>query len=408
MIRKLLTIEEAKRVIEANFRVDALEVEVAVLMEAYNRVLAEDIVADFEIPSFDLSIVGGYAVRAADVFSASEDVPLTLKVVDYIATGEIPKTSYAPGDVVEVAAGVPLPDSTDAVVAFENAERDDDAVHFFGSVAAGENVRRHGSDIQKGAVVFKEGQVLGAAEIGVLAALGLGQVKVKKLPIIAVFSIGEEVSELVESLPAGKNFDVSGYCLCTAVMECGGKPFYFGVVPDELVSLRNVLDVVLSSSDMILVCGGLNVIEVMSSSGKPGLIVNGVAAKPGKSFSAAFVDKKPILLLPNEPSAALLMYHLFARSIVQRLAGRPVSGLRSVAAFASAHMFSAKGSRTFALVKLMFDEKCRLIAEPIKSEGSVSTLIDTDGFVEIAENEAYVNIDQQVTVQLFRGYAGRT
>lgn len=408
MIQKLLSFEEAKRTIEANFKATDLGMEEAVLLEAYNRVIAQDVAAEFGIPSFNASKVNGYAVKAARTAAASEEEPLALKVADYVGIGETPQAAYVTGEAVEVAAGSVLPQDTDAIVALEDTQREDDTVKIYRSVASGENVQPKGSDIQKGKVALEKGQVLGAAEIGVLAALGLTQVKVLRIPMVAVLSVGSGISELGKSLQPGKVFDANGYCLSTAVMECGGKPVYFGVVSDAGADLRRVLEVALASADMVLVCGGSKTLDCLDTLGKPGVVVCGVAAKPAKSFSAAFTNGKPIFLLPPDPPAALLMFQVFVRSLVQRLAGRPVAGLRSVSAFAGARIFSAKGSRTFALVRLLFDKKCRLIAQPISFEGGVSALAQAEGFVDVAPDEGFVNVDAAVTVWLFRGYAGRT
>jgi putative molybdopterin biosynthesis protein len=268
---------------------------------------------------------------------------------------------------------------------------------------------KKGSDIQKGAVVLKKGQVLGSSEIGVLAALGLNQVAVLKIPMVAVLSVGSEVNELGKPLVTGKNFDVNGYSLSTAVMECGAKPVYLGAAPDDKASVARILKTAVASSDMVVACvGSLEIAEIADSLGPPGVILNGLAVKPGKNTAVAFVSQKPVFLLPSNPFAALLMFQLLARSLVQRLAGRPVSGLKAVAAYAGSKMFSAKGSRSFVSVKLLFDEQCRLIAEPIGAAGAVSTLASADGFVEIVENERFLDIDQEVAVMLLRGSAGKT
>jgi molybdopterin biosynthesis enzyme len=407
MIKNPLTFEEAKRAIEANFKAADLGVEEAVLLEAYNRVLAVDVAAGFNVPSFNSARVNGYAVKAASTAEATEEAPLMLKVGGCVVPGGS-AVVYVEGEALEVMAGAVLPEGVDAVVALEDAPREDDTVEIYGPVNVGENVQPKGSDIKKGKVILEKGQVLGAAEIGVLAALGYTQVKVLRIPMVAVISVGGDVAELGTPLPTGKIFDVNGYCLSTAVLECGGKPVYFGVTSQTDAELRRILDAALLSADMVLVCGGSDAAETLDSLGKPGLIVNGITAKPGKTFAAAFINGKPVLLLPAEPSAALLTFHIFARSLVQRLAGRPIAGLRAVTAFAGARMFSAKGIRTYTLVRLLFDEKCRLIAQPLASAGAVSGLAEADGFVDVAPDEEFVDADGQVTVWLFRGYAGRT
>ncbi len=408
MSSKLLTFEEAKRIIEANFKPASLGEEEAVLLEAYNRVLSEDVISPIDIPAFNTSAVNGYAVKAQDTAIASEDEPAAFKVTAVVAAGEQPKTVLSDHEAAEVTAGAVLPEGIDAVIPAEDAQREDDTLMVYNPVRADENIQKQGSDIKKDTVVLKKGQVLGPLEIGVLAALGYKQAKVLKIPMVAVLSVGSEVAELGKPLPPGKSFDLNAYGLCTAVMESGAKPVYFGAAPDDKAAVSSILKAAVASADMVVACCSSDISEIADSLGKPGIIVNGVAAKPGRQTAVAFIDGKPVFLLPNNPSAALLMYNLFARSLVQRLGGRPVSNLKAVSAFAGSKMFSAKGSRTYVMVKLMFDEQCRLIAQPIiSSAGAVSSLSSADGFVEIGENEQFVDVDQEVAVMLFRGSAGK-
>jgi molybdopterin biosynthesis enzyme len=408
MNRKLSTFEEAKRAIEAYFKPVFLGDEETVLLEAFNRVLSEDVVSPIDIPGFNSSRLAGYAVKAADTALASEDQPVSQVVSGSLIVGETPKLTLAKGQAVEVAAGTVLPEGADAVIAIEDAEREDDTLQLYSPATIGDNLRKQGSDIKAGAVVLKKGQLLGSTEIGVLSALGYKQLKVLKIPMIAVLSIGNEVTELGKALSSGKMFDLNSYGLSTAVMECGAKPVYFGVVPEEKAAIQRVLAAAVASTDMVIACTDNPAVpEIVDLLGKPGIVVNGVAAKPGKLTAAAFIGDKPVLLLPSNPSAALLMYHLFARSLVQRLGGRPTAGLKAVNAYAGSKIFSAKGSRTFTMVQLQFDEQCRLIAEPIDATGPVSALACADGFVQIEENEQFLEVDQEVTVMLLRGSAAK-
>ena len=145
--------------------------------------------------------------------------------------------------------------------------------------------------------------------------------------------------------------------------------------------------------------------EIVNALGKPGIVVNGIAIKPGKTTAVGFVDGKPVFFLPEDPTVALLLYVLFIKSLVQRLGGRPVSVIKTVKALSGSRMFSAKGHRKFIMVKLSFDKNCRLIADPVDTTGYLSALIEACGFIEITENKNYIDIDQEVEVYLFRGYA---
>jgi molybdenum cofactor synthesis domain-containing protein len=410
MFRKLMTLQEAKHAIQAQFKPVFVGEEEIVLLEAFNRVLSEDVVSALDIPPFNRSTMDGYAVRAEDTVGADENQPICLKVVGTISIGELSTIALGGGEAAEIVTGAPLPEGADAVVMVEDVQREDSDLQVFTAVTANENVMKRGSDIKKGQVVLKRGQVLGSSEIGVLAALGLTSAKVVKLPIVAVLSTGGEVTDPGKPLTQGKIYDINSYSICTAVVESGGKPIYFGASPDDKTALTKMLQTALVSSDMVITSGGVSVGprdytgQVLDSLGKPGVVVSGIAVKPGKPVTIGFVGEKPVFSLPGNPTSALLIYYLLARSMVQRLAGRPVVNMKMVRAFAGAKMFSAKGRRTFVMVHLEFDTDCRLIAQPVEggASGAITTLAKADGFVEIPENEQFVDRGQEVAVVLFR------
>ncbi|MCL1977977.1 MAG: molybdopterin-binding protein [Candidatus Bathyarchaeota archaeon] len=410
MFRKLMKLEEAKKVIDENFKPAQLGDEDVALLEAYNRVLKEDIVSQMDVPSFDRSTVDGYAVKAEDTFNADENQPMTLIVSGMTFAGEQPRMVLSKGEAVEIVTGAPLPEGADAVVMVEDTERMDDQLQVYTAVTPKMNVMQRGSDIKSGETVLHAGQVLGASEIGALAALGLTKTRCFKPPMVAVLSIGSEVIEPGKLLPAGKIFDINAYSLSTAVIECGAKPIFFGVVPDDKASLSKTLTAALASADVVITSGGVSVgsrdytPQIVDSLGKPGVVVYGVAVKPGKPTTVAFAQDKPLFSLPGNPAAALLMFYLLVRPVIQRLCCRAPSDMRSIKAFAGVKLFSAKGRRTFVVVRLVLDvEKCRLIAEPVAgASGAITSLTGADGFVEVMENQQYINKDEEVSVKLFR------
>jgi molybdenum cofactor synthesis domain-containing protein len=195
------------------------------------------------------------------------------------------------------------------------------------------------------------------------------------------------------------------------VIESGGKPVYFGVVPDDKAELTKALTTALASADIVITSGGVSVgprdftPQIVDSLGKPGLIVYGIAVKPGKPTTVAFAGNKPVFSLPGHPASALLIFYLLVRPIIQRLSGRTPSEVRSIKAFAGARMFSAKGRRTFVMVRLVLDSQtCRLIAEPVETgaSGAITTLAKADGFVEVPEDQQFIDVDEEVSVKLFR------
>jgi molybdenum cofactor synthesis domain-containing protein len=410
MFRKLVTFEEAKKIIDENFTPIHVGDEDVALLEAYNRVLKEDIVSSMDVPSFNRSTVDGYAVKAEDTFDADENQPVSLNISGVVFAGEQPKMVLGKGEAVEIVTGAPLPEGADAVVMIEDVEMLDNQLQVYTATIPYQNVMKKGSDIKCGQTILHAGQVLGSSEIGVLAALGLTQARCFKPPMIAVLSIGNEVVALGKLLPAGKIFDINTYSLSTAIIECGAKPVFFGVTPDDKAVLSKTLATALASADVVITSGGVSVgphdytSQCVDSLGKPGVVISGVAVKPGKPTTVAFAQNKPVFALPGNPAAALLMFYLLVRPVIQRLCCRAPSEMRSIRAFVGAKMFSAKGRRTFVMVKLVLDvEKGHLIAEPIVgASGAITLLSEADGFVEVLENQQYINKDEEVLVKLFK------
>ncbi|MGB9675589.1 MAG: gephyrin-like molybdotransferase Glp [Candidatus Bathyarchaeales archaeon] len=409
MFRRLLTFEEAQQTIQKHFKPKPLGVEEVPLLEAHNRVLAENITANLDIPPFHRSTVDGYAVKAQDTFGAEENKPVKLKICGTVNVGEKPEVKVENGTAAEIVTGAPIPEGADAVVPVEQTEQKGGELYVYSAMANGENVMKAGADIRKGETVLKAGKLLGSREIGVLAALGIAKVKVYIAPKVAVLSTGNEITEPGEKLLPGKIYDINAYSLSAAVLESSGKPVYIGVFPDDEAALRKALERVLASADIVITSGGVSIgprdviPKILDSLGKPGVIVCGIATKPGKPTTVALVDGKPVFSLPGHPTSALLIFHLLVRPVVLGLAGRRVDEGLTVKAFSATRIFPAKGRRTFVMVRLVRDGKNRLLAEPVESglSGAITTLAKADGFVEILENQQFVDEGEEVAVRLF-------
>ena len=405
-----MTFNEAKKAISVHLKPEALGEEEIPLLKAHNRVLKENITSTLDIPPFNRSTVDGYAVKAEDTFGAEENQPVKLNVCGVVNVGEPPRISIAKGQAAEIVTGAPVPEGADAVVMVEDTERESDELRVYSTVTKDENIMKKGADIKKGETVLKAGRVLGSPEIGVLAALGITKAKVFKVPIVAVLSTGAEVTEPGKKLPPGKIYDINAYSLSTAVVESGGKPVYLGVVPDDKTELRKALGHALDSADVVITSGGVSVgprditPQIVDSLGKPGLIVCGIAVKPGKPTTIALIGRKPVFSFPGHPTSALLMFHLLVRPVIRLLSGKPVEEAKTVMAVAGARMFSAKGRRTFVMVRLKRDRSNRFMAEPVETgaSGAITTLAKADGFVEISENQQFIDAGEEVAVVLLR------
>jgi len=412
MFRKLLTFDEAQRVMRQHFKPKPLGVEETSLLEGHSRVLAEDLTATLDIPPFSRPVVDGYAVRAEDTFGAGENKPIKLKICGTVNIGETPKIKVTKGTAAEIATGAPMPEGADSVVMAEHMIRKNDGVYVYSAVAKDENLMKAGADIKKGEIILKKGRLLRSREIGVLAALGIAKVKVYAIPRVAVLSTGTEIVEPGETLPSGKIYDINAYSLSAAVLESGGKPLYLGVFPDDMNELQKALRHALASADIVVTSGGVSVgpkdvmPQTLNSLGKPGVIICGIATKPGKPTTVALIDGKLVFSLPGHPTSALLIFHLLVRPIIRRMAGRKMEKELKTKASAAIRMFPAKGRRTFIMVKLKREELNRLIVEPVPVglSGAITTLAKADGFVEIPENQQFVDAGEEVTVHLFKSF----
>jgi putative molybdopterin biosynthesis protein len=413
MFRKLLTLAEAQKIIHQHVTPRPLNVEEIPLLRAFNRILAQDIVATLDIPPFDRSTVDGYAVNAEDTFNAEENKPAKLKICGRANVGEMPKATVKLGTAVEIVTGAPIPKGANAVVMLEDTELQDEELYVHNAAVAGENIMKTGSDIKKGETILTKGAVLRSGEIGTLAAAGSSKIRVYVVPRVAVLSTGPEVTRPGRKLPPGRIYDTNAYSLGAAVEESGGKPIHMGVLQDKASQIRNALTKALRSTDLIVTSGGVSVgpkdlmPQVLDSLGKPGVIIHGIAIKPGKPVTVASIDEKMVFSLPGHPASALLVFHLLVQPVIQTMTGRkPYDPIR-VKALATMKMFPAKGRRTFIMVSLRRDKLKRLLAEPVPTglSGAITTVAKADGFVEIAENQQFIDADEEVKVTLLKAAA---
>jgi len=409
VFRKLLSLDEAKQILKQNFSPEPIGVERVSLSEAHDRVLAEGIMAPMDVPPFDRSTVDGYAVRAVDTFGADEDRFVALKFCGQVTIGESPKTVVEKGMAAEIATGAPLPKGADAVAMVEYSTRRDDKVFINRPVSKGENMMAAGSDIRKGEEILKKHQRLASREIGILAALGLTEVDVNKRPRVAILSTGAEVVEPGKPLPSGKIYDINAYALSAAVLECGGEPINLGIIPDDRTQLKAAAKRALGSADAVITSGGVSVgpkdliPQVVSTLGKPGVIISGIAVKPGKPTTISIVDGKPVFSLPGHPTSSLLMFHVIVRPIICKMAGRTEEIPSTLKALAATKMFPARGRRTFVMVNLTHDKTGKPLASPVPTglSGAITTLARADGFVEITEKQQFIDAGTETSVCLF-------
>jgi putative molybdopterin biosynthesis protein len=408
MFRELIPFDSAKKLIFDKINPKPLGAEQIPLIEAYNRILAEDVITNLAIPPFDRSTVDGYALKAEDSYGAEENKPVYLNIIGEINVGTHPKIHLKKGEAIEIVTGAPIPSGANSVIMVENTQEQKNKLLIYRAVTQDENVMKKGSDIKKGEILLKAGKILEAPDIGVLAAIGLSYTKVVKVPTVAVISTGAEIIEPGKNLGPGKIYDINAYSLSAAVMNSGGKSIYMGVIPDDEAALEKALKQALFSSDIVITSGGVSVgprdytPQIVNSLGKPGVIISGIAVKPGKPTTVALIDNKPVFSLPGHPTSALLIFYLLVSPIIQRIAGRKLISHKTVTAILTTRLFSAKGRKTFVTVKLSRDKNQILKADPTKTgvSGAITTLAKADGFIEIPSSQQFIDSNEEVTVTL--------
>jgi len=410
MFKKLLTLKEAKQRIEKSLSPKPLGIERIPLKRAVGRVLAEDIISPLNVPPFHRSTVDGYAVVAEDTFRAQEDQPVILNLAGLVEAGAISGSELSKGSVLEIVTGAPLPIGSNAVVMIENTTQKDETILVFKPVAKGENIMEKGSDIHKDEIVLRKGDILSHREVGVVAALGLPRIRVFRKPRVGIISTGAEIVEIGKPLSPGKIYDINSYTLAAAVTEAGCVPISFGIARDHDVnSLKSVLKKAIEKVDVVITSGGVSVgpkdimPSIINTLGKPGLLVHGVAVKPGKPVAYAIVENKPVFLLPGNPTSALLIFHLIVRTVLLKLGGRSESLPTVLKAIITQRLFSARGRQTFIPVTVSKNDVDLSIASPAASgqSGSITTLAKADGYIELSANTQFLEAGTEVRVFLF-------
>jgi len=376
--------------------------------DALQRVLSRDVTATIDVTTFDRSNVDGFAVRAEDTVGATEIAPVTLTLnPEILVPGRPPTTPVMPGTATPIATGGMVPRGADASVMIEHTRtcENNTTLEVRNSVAPGQSITFAGTDIARGETVLRGGQQISSREIGVLAALGQTAVEVRCRPRVAIISTGSEIIAPGQSLPDACVYDSNSSILAAAVTELGAQACNLGVVADDPAQLEQLLATALDC-DLVLLSGGTSKgagdisYRVVAEHTDPGVIVHGVALKPGKPLCLAAHQRKPVVVLPGFPTSAIFTFHEFVAPVIRKLLGRPDRRRQSLSARLPHRINSDRGRTEFLLVGLVRSGD-DFVAYPLgKGSGSVTTFSLADGFVTIDQHTEILEADQRVSVQL--------
>jgi putative molybdopterin biosynthesis protein len=374
------------------------------LSSALGRILADDVAAEVDVPSFDRSNVDGYALQAEETFNASEDAPIRLRLSgDEIPTGVIPSRPVECGSAMPVATGGMLPRGADAVLMVEHARIEGDSLVVTRPVAPGAHLSFAGTDVARGEIVLRRGATLTARETGLLAAIGCASVSVVRRPRVAIMSTGDEVIAPGTPPRPATVYDANATLLADAVRELGCEPIPLGIVRDDEAALDLSLERGLAEADLVILSGGTSkgggdLSYRVLARRTPGIVVHGVALKPGKPICLGAAGNTPIAILPGFPTSAIFTFHEFVAPVLGQLAGRGAAWRVAIDATMAVRCNSERGRTEYLLVGLV-PRGGGFSAYPMgKGSGSVTTFSRADGFIVIPRQQEFVDRGERVKV----------
>ena len=399
----MISVEEALDKILS--RIEPLGHEKVSLLESLGRVIGEDIDCRRDIPPLDNSGMDGYAVRAADVEGASRARPERLEVIEDLPAGFLPRKTLKEGQATRIMTGAPIPRGADTVVPVEETEKDGTFVLIFQSFLAGEFIRKAGEDVKKGQRIVSKGDILGPAEIGVLAANGRSSISVYQRPSVAILCTGEELVDVDEPLEGVRIVSSNSYTLAAQVKESGAVPIQLGIAKDRkenvLEKLRQGLraDVLISSAGVSV--GDYDFVkEALGDLGME-LVFWRVAMKPGKPMAFGTIRGKPVFGLPGNPVSSMVSFEQFVRPALLKMTGHRQIFRPVIEAIVKEDIHVNPGRRHYIRAVVSADRQ-HYVAAVTGAQGSgiLNSMVKANGLIIIPEDRDLVQAGERVKVQI--------
>lgn len=405
-----ISVEEALEKILSSIRV--LEAEEQPILDCLDRVLAEDVHSDIDVPPLDNSAMDGYAVRAQDIAGASSQNPVVLRVIDTIIAGGMPGKAVEPGTAIRIMTGAPMPADADCIVKFEDTDETERAhgkeetpaeIGIMAEEKCGANVRHAGESVARGSLVLAKGTVVRPSEIGVLASLGRARANVIRRPVVAVLATGNELVDPGKPLQVGKLYNSNSYSIAAQILRYGGIPKLLGIARDNEASLVNKLHRG-RQADLFITIGGVSmgdydmVKNVLAKQGE--IVFWQVRTKPGKPLAFGTirgtgkngeVRNIPQLGLAGNSVSCMINFELFARPAILKMMGRTNLAKPSVEATIGDRIDNRDGRRIFARVKVEKRDGsyyARLTGP--QGSGILSSMILANGLAVVPEEKKQV------------------
>lgn len=403
-----LQLDQANQLIDAHLAEIIVGQETVELSAALGRVTAAEIRATEDLPGYSRSTVDGFAVRSEDSFGASESTAALFSLIGEVVMGQAADFELHPGQTVAIPTGGMLPSGADAVVMLEYTDQADQKSLLVQKVVAPyENVVRRGEDIALGSVLVEAGTRLSAKHIGLLAACGCCTVRVRQQLKVALVSSGDELVDIGENPQVGQVRDVNSYSLAALLTEWGCDVHRMGIVRDSFELFLSQLSLAVQNCQLVIISGGSSVgakdftVPAIQALGSPGLLMHGLAIKPGKPTIFGMVGKIPVFGLPGHPVAALVVCEQLVAAAVRKMTGMKAGvEIMRIPAILNRNIASAPGRDDFVTVRI--DESATgFVAEPIIGKsGLISLISKAEGILHIPAEKSGLYQGELVWVSL--------
>jgi len=378
------------------------QIESIPVREALGRMLAEEIVPRINVPSHDNSAMDGYAVRFSDLHSSLREIGTALAGKPF--TGKV-----GAGECVRIMTGAVMPPGTDTVVIQEIVKKDGDRIVVPAGQKKAQNVRYAGEDLKVGIPVLKPGKILRPAELGLIASLGVGEVKVKRKLRVALFATGDELASVGSPLRAGEVYDSNRYTVYGMLSRLGVEIIDMGVVRDDPAALEKAF-LLAAKQDAIITTGGVSVGEadfikqMMAKLGE--VLFWKIAMRPGRPMAFGRINDAYLFGLPGNPVAVMVTFYAFVREALLHLAGRGEDALPLLTAAAGEKLRKVPGRTEFQR-GILYKEKNEWRVRTTGQQGSgvLRSMSEANCFIVLEHERGNVNAGEAVAVQLFEGLA---
>lgn len=403
---RALSVDEAQKYITSDVK-PVHGSEKLALRSALGRILAQDLYSPFDVPAHINSAVDGYAISSADL---PQDGAVTLRIAGTSWAGKPYAGAVHPGACVRIMTGAVVPEGADIVVMQEHVSVTDNAIEFASEYRAGDNVRAAGEDIARGAMLLRAGSQILPAELGLLASVGVAEVRVTRRVRVAFFSTGDELRSIGETLAPGQIYDSNRYTLYGMLTRLGVDLIDMGVVRDDRDSVRAAFLEAAGNADAIITSGGVSVgdadfvKETLEALGQVGFWQ--ISMKPGRPLAFGRVREAVFFGLPGNPVSVMVTYYLFVEPALRRMMGQTEIPIHVDLKVRSASRFRKRPGRTEyqrAILERDADGELSVRATGDQGSGILHSMSTGNCFVVLPKDSGTVEPGTLVDVQPFHG-----